>query len=150
MNYGKRAPVSPADSAADSILNKASKLEIAREAILTQDLQALGVADRLKVKRLEDKLLFGGKATQEARDDVGDIIVCDDYSANRSGKAPALALAAATLLAGAAGTAYLVHKPEPVGQPATPAAKRAEYDAVTRELQPDGSWKEIKRERLKP
>lgn len=39
----------------------------------------------------------------------------------------------------------------PAPQPkAAPPAKRQEYDAITEEQQPDGSWRQIRRERLKP
>ncbi len=66
-------------------------------------------------------------------------------------------LTAALLAAGGTGS-YLISKPvADVKQvaPVTPVVsntktKTTEYDAVYEELQPDGTWKQVKRERLKP
>ena len=140
---------SPVEEAADALLNKGSKLLLARGAVLTQDLQALAAADRAKVRRLEDKLVFGEAPAPVAGTtgaDVGDIIVCDDYTVHPPplGKPPGNGLKntllAAALLAGgavAAGTAWQALRPQP------------SYDAVTYEQSPDGTWKEVKRERIK-
>lgn len=69
----------PTEEARQSLLDKSSKLEVARQAILTQDLAELAKADRDKVKRLEEKRLFGGDAMPK---DDETIIVCDDYRYN--------------------------------------------------------------------
>lgn len=64
-------------------------------------------------------------------------------------------LSAAMLATGGAGTFGVVKMLTPtaaVVSPATkepPAGKANHYDAITEELQPDGTWKQIKRERLK-
>lgn len=73
----------PVGEAREALLEKASKLEVARQAILTQDLAELAAADREKVRRLEEKRIFGQENPPVANGDpVGDIIVCDDYRRN--------------------------------------------------------------------
>lgn len=60
------------------------------------------------------------------------------------------ALLGAALLSGgaAAGTAWLKQAPPPGESNGSPADQA--YDAVYEQQQPDGSWRQIKRERLKP
>lgn len=152
----RKAPQSPSDNAADSLLAKSAKLEVARQAILTQDLQALAQADREKVRRLEERLLFAGQPASKAGDDVGDIIVCDDYTANRNSapqsNLPKILLGLTGLVAAAAGTGVAIQQHgKTAGDPPPPAAVAPgqAYDAVYERQQPDGTWKEFKRERLK-
>lgn len=76
------SPQDPQSQAVDALLNKGSKLRLAREAVLAQDLAELARADREKVRRFEEQRLFGGKAAAVADEPVGDIIVCDDYHRN--------------------------------------------------------------------
>ena len=62
-------------------------------------------------------------------------------------------LSAAMLSAGGAGVFGVVKTltPAEVTLPTiTPKTKQIDYDAIYEELQPDGTWKQIKRERLRP
>lgn len=148
---------SPEENAADSLQAKLSKLEVARQAILTQDLQALAVADRDGVKQLRDKLMFSKKATSDEKsgDDVGDIIVCDDYQANRSRPTSQwpVVLLGIVLPVVAAGVAalWLTKPPDSTPTPSIIQEQKIklEYDAIYEQLQQDGTWKETKREHLK-
>lgn len=164
---------SPLAEAEAAVLNKQSKLELARQAALTQDLAELARADREKVRRLEEQKLFGGQRGPGGSegDPVGDIIVCDDYRRNEAPRPAARIWPAAVTaaLAGALPTAalaaVLLRQPPPQQQPAPAPPAKAEqppapppgpcppardWDAIYEEKQPDGSWKQIKRERLRP
>lgn len=93
----------PLAEAQAALLGKANKLEVARQAILTQDLSELAKADREKVRRLEEKRVFGQEKPPVSGEDVGDIIVCDDYRRNdapRPAPSRAWPLAAGIALAG--------------------------------------------------
>jgi len=140
--------------ALQQILAKRSKLGVAQEAILTRDLAELAVADRAKVRQLEQRVLgMGGNPKPD--DPVGDIIVCDDYNVNRSiGVSRPLVLAAAALTGlTAAGLIWYANKdagsrpPDPA-MPAT-AAKVHEWWEVKEIKQPDGTWKETGRVKLR-
>ena len=74
----------PVEQARDNLLNKASKLELAQQAILTQHLGEIARDDVEGVRQLKAKYLGGqggqGQGGADVKgDDVGDIIVCDDY-----------------------------------------------------------------------
>jgi hypothetical protein len=67
------------------------------------------------------------------------------------------AVLSAVLLAGGAGAGLGVRQAtspaavqdNPAATQPAPAAKQQAYDAVWQELQPDGTWKEVRRQRLK-
>ena len=150
-----KAPQKPTDNAADSLIAKSSKLEVAHQAVLLQDLQALAADDRRKVRKLEALKLFGG-VEQTGEEDVGDIIVCDDYTANRNSapqsNLPKIIMALTGMVAAAGGAAVAANhwsKPAEVKAPASVPSDSQAYDAIYEQQQPDGSWKEIRRERLK-
>lgn len=75
----------PSQEAEDTLLDKGSKLELARQAVFLQNLQEIAYDDVKDVRRLKSKHLGpefamnekGGKSG-ESVDDMG-IIVCDDF-----------------------------------------------------------------------
>lgn len=98
--------------AAQNYIGKASKIDVATEAVYLQDLQALALQDRLDVQRLKEKYVWKGQpsplvqspqsggpansviaavkgiinpqaAAQQGGDPLpGDIIVCDEFNVN--------------------------------------------------------------------
>ena len=144
--------------AAESLLGKEAKLNLAREAILTEDLRHLAKADRAAVQRLREKVM--GKAAAPAGgqgDDVGDLIIADDYcqikSTNISWKPLlALALLLTALLGGVILAAWLFLM-APVGSlsPAKPAVPPVaqQWWEVEETRQPDGTWKETGRKKFR-
>ena len=148
----RKGTQSPADNAADSLLAKTAKLEAARQAVLTQDLQALAAADRAKVKRLEDKLLFQGQPGPAMGEDVGDIIVCDDYT-NHAPTVRSLGIplaVAGLVLAAVAIAAWLLADRKPVIVTPVPVAPSSvQYERIHERQRPDGSWEVISREPIK-
>jgi hypothetical protein len=152
-----------AAEAAESLLAKQAKLELAQQAILTQDLNSLAAADRARVRLLEAKHL-GKTAVPRAGgqgDDVpGDIIICDDYC---NVKTPAwsklfiilLMVLAGLAVAGLAAWLWLrpvpPQPPVPVPGPDKPVVAPAvqEWWEVNEVKQPDGTWREVSRRRLR-
>lgn len=100
----KRSSPRPIDQsiaeAAGNYLGKQSKLETAHDAVLVQDAHELAEMDREQVRRYRDQKLFGGDSSgKKGSDDMGDMIVCDDYRVNQWLPWAVLALIAAGLLA---------------------------------------------------
>ncbi|MGH2620635.1 MAG: hypothetical protein ACRDHG_08715 [Anaerolineales bacterium] len=133
--------------ATQQILAKRAKLGVAQEAILTKDLAELAVADRAKVKQLEAKVL-GSRAAKQGAEDVGDIIVCDDYNVNRPSGMSKTAVGIGATLAGAAAAAGIWWATREPAKP-SPATKTQEWYEVREKQQPDGSWKETGRVKLR-
>lgn len=160
----RKAPQSPADQAADSLLNKRSKLQLALEAALVNDANQLLDQDRRDVQNLKAKYGMGEKA--KADEPVGDIIIGDDiHLGNTSAPRPNPAIpwiVAALLAAGGTGLAGYLANRQPVppapsasapasgAQPPAAVIVREPLDEVTYEVVPDGKGgvvlgKELKR-----
>lgn len=109
-----------ANEAASQQYAKRAKLGTAMEAVMLDDHRKLARADREKVRLLENKRL--GIDTG-AEDDVGDIIVTDDYHINEGGrgvfwKVLGASLLGAGMVAGPLLTYLLMRQPQPTN--ATP------------------------------
>ena len=158
---GKNSQTDPVSQsimgAAESLLNKEAKLELAQRAIMTQDLQALAAADRAAAQQLRNKHMGKQASAGGSGDDVGDLIICDDYcnikAPPRSRLMTALAGAgvAAPLMAAAGLATWLALGPvlgrrESAVQP--PAAAH-EWWQIEEVKQPDGTWKELGRKKLR-
>jgi hypothetical protein len=85
-------------NAAESLVSKQSKIQLANEAVMIRDLQELATADRSRAQRLADKYMppatngttSGTKtAAAQGADVPGNIIICDDYDASQITPAPA-------------------------------------------------------------
>ena len=161
---GKRKSAAPASSsevedqaraeASQQILAKRSKLGVAQEAILTKDLAELAAADRAKVKRLEAKVLGSGRmsgANPSPDESVGDIIVCDDYNVHPPSGWSKTAVGLGSLLAGVATAVGIWWAARDLGKGAVvpPATKVQEWWEVREKQQPDGTWKETGRVKLR-
>ena len=151
---------SPVEEAAGALLGKQSKLGVAQQAVLVDDLSKLAAADRANAQVLIDKTLGEDRAMPAKQDEDGTIIVCDDYDASTTVTPPPgnmlaivlLVLGGLGLLGGTiAGAAWLLSRPAstPAATAAATPVPATAYDAVTEQLQPDGTWKEIGRQHLK-
>lgn len=86
----------PVEAAKDNLLNKAGKLELAQQAVLTQHLAEIAKDDVEDVRKLKANKLGGAFAmpnqskgnTDGVEDGVGNIIVCDDYIHNNPSQPP--------------------------------------------------------------
>lgn len=93
-----------ADEAYSQQLAKRAKMEVAREAVFLEDLREIARADREDVRKIKEKHLWKEPGSEPAGgggaggEDVGDIIVCDDYHA--PGSAPPAANGGVGTLAG--------------------------------------------------
>ncbi len=69
--------------ASQSTLAKQAKLNLANSVIMTDDLRKLAQADRTGVADYKAGLLGHRRVTTKNGDDMGDMIVCDNYRASR-------------------------------------------------------------------
>lgn len=133
-------------AAADSSLDKGTKLGLATQAVFLQQFQQLAQSEIKDAKYLKAKRLGGAweedlKNSTPGVDEVGDIIICDDYNLNKPPatqpapvtSAPATvtptwakvlagtALALGLGGAGAAATYFLTRPSSPATSPAAPS-----------------------------
>jgi hypothetical protein len=110
--------------AASNLLAKQSKIKAARGAVWLEDLRHLAVADREKVRAYEERVMGG--ARRQSEDEMGDLIVCDDYRIQKGSPLgtvlPWLAAAVATGIAAWA----LSGDPEPA--PEVPPDTDTQYE----------------------
>jgi hypothetical protein len=125
MSSGNGATISPNNSlpsaeetaraAAAEYLPKMAKLEEARRAIFLQDLESLAADERATVRRYRESKVFGNPMPQLPGDDVGNVIVCDDYHVQIGVPASPITQPAAV---------------EPTSSPGVPAAPAANTPAA--------------------
>jgi hypothetical protein len=128
-------------------LEKQAKVALLREVLMAHDLKELAQADREKVRRFEEMKIFGrDPGPSKSGDPVGDITIADNI---RIGSDPP-PFKFPWWLIGPLSTAALggILWAMSNGPPAQKSADQ-HWDAITEEQQPDGSWKQIKREHLK-
>jgi hypothetical protein len=82
--YGphSKGPPDPLQAARDSLLNKSSKLDLAERAVMTQHMADIAHDEIDAARRARAKAGLGPTMSTEASEDVGNIIICDDYSQN--------------------------------------------------------------------
>lgn len=128
LNGFKRSGNGSKAEAKDQILNKDSKIESARQAILINQLKQIAEQEIRDTQAMKRKHLGPefGKGTDS---EMGDLIVCDDYRKN-DGPAPrdnSLAktlILAAAIAAGATGFGYFQSQAPPTPQQSAPAPPR--------------------------
>lgn len=149
FNRGSASPVknTPEQEAAENYLGKASKMDMANEAVYLQDSQQLLLQDRQDVARMKELKVFKDQQkpqpSQSKADEMGNIIVCDDYVTSNPvqptggiGSLGAIGIAAVTGLSVAGATWAMKDKPTLPDKPVIVATQ-----PVSQQL--DSEWDEV-------
>lgn len=114
---------------AQSHLAKQSKVELGHDAVMLEDLRALALADREKVRLYEAAKVPGQAAREGPDNEMGDIIICDAYHVQRWPRAAwAVVVAAALATAGLVASQYQGTQSTPA--PDSPVVEATDTDTL--------------------
>lgn len=83
-----KGPLDPLQAAQDSLLNKSSKLDLAERAVMTQHLADIAHDEIDAARRARARSGLGPTMPADKPDDMGNIIVCDDFHQNDPPRPP--------------------------------------------------------------
>lgn len=79
FGHEAKIPLDPLQAARDSLLNKSTRLDLADRAVMTKHLADIAHDEIDAARRMKARSGLAAPVSDKASEDVGDIIVCDDY-----------------------------------------------------------------------